>query len=97
MILTSVKSIPRPPISCGFFGRRESKTCPQDREQNTLCYLLTAGKLPWGVCYDGYLGLDDISVNSAPLQTSWAFWHTVTISQVTCGMRTNNLDEFAIS
>lgn len=59
----------------------------QDREQNTLCFLLTAGRLPWGVCYGGFVGLDDVSVNSAPMQTPWAFWHTVTISQVTYGMR----------
>ena len=66
---------------------QELSRAMQDREQNTLCYLLTAGILPWGVCYGGFLGLDDISVNNAPLQTSWAFWHTVTISQVTYGMR----------
>lgn len=66
---------------------QEFERAMRDREQNTFCYLLTAGILPWGVCYGGWVGLDDISVNNAPLQTSWAFWHTVTISQVTYGRR----------
>ena len=66
----------------------EFERAMRDRQQNPFCYLLTRGILPWGVCYGGWLGLDDISVNNAPLQTSWAFWHTVTISQVTYGTRT---------
>lgn len=59
----------------------------QNKEHNPFCYLLTAGILPWGVCYGGYRGLDDISVNDTPLQTSWAFWHTVTVSQITYGKK----------
>lgn len=64
-------------------------------QQNTFCYMLTAGILPWGVCYGGWAGLDDMSVDNTPLQTSWAFWHTVTLSQVTYGMRMSHLHELA--
>lgn len=54
-------------------------------QQNAYCHILTAGLLPWGVCYAGYRGREDINYNQNPFRTIWTSWSTVSIASVIYG------------